>query len=152
MWRGAVRQGEGRPCTSPGQCGTICDLTDFLPISVFDLGVFRSLYRCLFEREWLGVRPVVELQPGEAVYIPSGWWHEIESLAGTVGLSLPVERSVGGGGGQWACVIYCNSRVLHVTHYFADLMRYEKYTTKQSDSKVRSRIHLWPTEIVHFHM
>ena len=48
-----------------------------------------------FEHEWLGVRPVVDLQPGEAVYIPSGWWHEVESVAGTVGLSLPVERSVG---------------------------------------------------------
>lgn len=40
--------------------------------------------------EFEGVLQTAELAPGHAVYIPHGWWHQIGSEQGTVGLSMPV--------------------------------------------------------------
>ena len=40
-----------------------------------------------------GVCQVVTLTRGRAVYIPSGWWHQVRSAAGTVGISLPVHAA-----------------------------------------------------------
>ena len=39
-----------------------------------------------------GMCRVLTLQRGEAVYIPSRWWHQISSSAGAVAVSIPVCR------------------------------------------------------------
>ena len=35
----------------------------------------------------------IELVAGDALLLPSGWWHQVASTAGTVALSVPVQWS-----------------------------------------------------------
>ncbi len=59
------------------------------------------------------VSQVVTLRAGDALFLPEGWWHQVDSDGATIAVNYWRARALRVGAGGWhACMLVCTSQVV----------------------------------------